>query len=139
MYQKKIQAEFYRRTFELESGWSERKTILHFDGVESVFWVYVNGQEVGYAKDTRTSTEFDISSFLQDGENQLTVIVVKWSDASFIEDQDHWWMAGIYRDIYLRSVPQVSIGDLFALAKLDNKYKDGELELKLHTNCLEKK
>lgn len=127
----------YRRSFKLENGWSERKTILHFDGVESVFWVYVNGQEVGYAKDTRTSTEFDISPFLKDGENQLTVIVVKWSDASFIEDQDHWWMAGIYRDIYLRSVPLNSIADLFATASLDNEYKDGKLNLKLHCNLSE--
>jgi beta-galactosidase len=124
----------YRRSFNLENGWSERRTILHFDGVESVFWVYVNGQEVGYAKDTRTSTEFDISSFLKDGKNQLTVIVVKWSDASFIEDQDHWWMAGIYRDVYLRSTPMNSISDLFATASLDNEYKNGLLNLKLHSN-----
>jgi len=124
----------YRRSFKLDSNWSERRTILHFDGVESVFWVYVNGQEVGYAKDTRTSTEFDISSFLTDGENQLTVIVVKWSDASFIEDQDHWWMAGIYRDVYIHSLPQNSISDLFATASLDNDYKNGLLNLKLHSN-----
>jgi beta-galactosidase len=127
----------YRRTFELENGWSERKTILHFDGVESVFWVYINGQEVGYAKDTRTSTEFDISAYLQDGENQLTVIVVKWSDSSFIEDQDHWWMAGIYRDVYLRSVPMNSISDLFAPASLDDEYKDGKLNLKLHADLID--
>ncbi len=124
----------YRRSFELDTDWKERKTILHFDGVESVFWVYVNGQEVGYAKDSRTSTEFDISSFLQDGENQLTVIVVKWSDASFIEDQDHWWMAGIYRDVYLRSTPKNSISDLFATASLDDEYENGKLNLKFHSN-----
>jgi beta-galactosidase len=124
----------YRRSFELDSNWSERRTILHFDGVESVFWVYVNGQEVGYAKDTRTSTEFDISSFLTDGENQLTVIVVKWSDASFIEDQDHWWMAGIYRDVYIHSLPRNTISDLFATASLDDEYKNGLLNLKLHGN-----
>jgi len=124
----------YRRSFELESGWAERKTLLHFDGVESVFWVYLNGQKVGYAKDTRTSSEFDISSFLQDGENQLTVIVVKWSDASFIEDQDHWWMAGIYRDVYLRSTPINSIADLFATASLDDEYETGKLNLKFHSN-----
>ena len=124
----------YRRIFGLEKDWTERKTILHFDGVESVFWVYLNGQEVGYAKDTRTSTEFDISPFLKDGENQLTIIVVKWSDASFIEDQDHWWMAGIYRDVYLRSVPENSISDLFANASLDDKYENGKLNLKFHAN-----
>ena len=124
----------YRRTFELGNDWNERKTILHFGGVESVFWVYVNGQEVGYSKDSRTSTEFDISDFLKDGKNQLTVIVVKWSDASFLEDQDHWWMAGIYRDVYLRSVPKNSIADLFATASLDDNYENGQLELKLHAN-----
>lgn len=124
----------YRRIFEIDAGWKKRKTILHFDGVESVFWAYVNGHEVGYAKDTRTSTEFDISSFLKDGENQLTVVVVKWSDASFIEDQDHWWMAGIYRDIYLRSVPINSISDIFATTALDEEYKNASLNIKLHSN-----
>ena len=127
-------AGIYRRTFELAADWKERKTILHFDGVESFFIVYINGREAGYAKDTRTSTEFDISSFLKDGRNQLTVIVVKWSDASFIEDQDHWWMAGIYRDVYLRSIPKNSIADLFAVASLDDKYENGELELKFHAD-----
>jgi beta-galactosidase len=125
----------YRKTFEIENSWKERRTILHFDGVESVFWVYVNGEEVGYAKDTRTSTEFDITEFLKDGENQLTIIVVKWSDASFIEDQDHWWMAGIYRDIYMRSIPQNSISDLFVTAELDSDYKNGKLKIKTHS-CL---
>ena len=123
----------YRRSFEFAPEWKNRRTLIHFDGVESVFWVYVNGREVGYAKDTRTATEFDISAFLKDGENQLTVIVVKWSDASFIEDQDHWWMAGIFRDVYLRSVPENTISDLFVLASLDDKYENGRLNLKLHS------
>lgn len=123
----------YRRTFTLDENWQERRTILHFDGVESFFQAYVNGQEVGYAKDSRTSTEFDISPYLKTGENQITVIVVKWSDASFIEDQDHWWMAGIFRDIYLRSVPANSISDVFAVASLDEKLKDGILDIKFHS------
>ena len=123
----------YRRTFTLDENWQQRKTILHFDGVESFFQVYVNGQEVGYAKDSRTSTEFDISPYLVPGENQITVIVVKWSDASFIEDQDHWWMAGIFRDIYLRSTPMNSISDIFATASLDKEFKDGILDIKFHS------
>ena len=123
----------YRRTFTLDKDWQQRKTILHFDGVESFFQVYVNGQEVGYAKDSRTSTEFDISSYLKEGENQITVIVVKWSDASFIEDQDHWWMAGIFRDIYLRSTPKNTISDIFAIASLNEEFKDGMLNIKFHS------
>jgi beta-galactosidase len=124
----------YRRSFTLDANWRERRTILHFDGVESAFWVYVNGREVGYGKDSRTSTEFDISSFLQDGQNHLTVIVLRWSDASFLEAQDHWWMAGIYRNVYLRSEPRNSISDLFVIAGLDEKYENGRLEIKFHSS-----
>ncbi|MFA6715067.1 MAG: glycoside hydrolase family 2 TIM barrel-domain containing protein [Victivallaceae bacterium] len=124
----------YRRTFELDQNWRERRTILHFDGVESFFQVYVNGREVGYAKDSRTSTEFDISSFLKDGKNHLAVIAIRWSDASFLEDQDHWWMAGIYRDVYLRSEPWNSISDIFVTAGLDDKYENGKLNIKFHSS-----
>ncbi len=122
----------YRRTFTLAGEWLDRRIVLHFGGVESCYFVYVNGQEVGMAKDTRMVSEFDITNFVQPGENTLTVIVLRWCDASFIEDQDHWWMAGIYRDVYLYHTGKEFIRDLFAKPQLVNDYRDGELELTVY-------
>jgi len=89
----------YRRSFTVPAGWRKRRVVLHFGGVESAFAVQVNGQFVGMGKDTRLPSEFDITDLLVAGTNTLAVQVVRWSDGSFIEDQDHWWMAGIYRDL----------------------------------------
>ncbi|MDD5698052.1 MAG: hypothetical protein PHH77_05500 [Victivallaceae bacterium] len=125
----------YRRRFRLDASWQNRRTILHFDGVESFFRVYVNGQDAGYSKGSRTATEFDLTPFLHDGDNLLAVIVVRWSDASFLEDQDHWWTAGICRNVYLRSRPRNAIADVFAVATLDDDYRDGLLKIKFH-GCL---
>ena len=124
----------YCRNFVLDTTWTNRNTILHFDGVKGTFFVFVNGQEVDYSKDSCASVEFDINSFLQTGSNELTVIVLKWSDASFIEDQDQWWLTGIYRDVYLRSQPQNTIYDIFATAILDEKLQDGLLNIKLFSS-----
>ena len=121
----------YRRNFTVPANWSQRRTVLHFDGVEGLFFVYVNGQAVGANKDSRTATEFDITANLVKGQNQLTVMVVKWSDSSFVEDQDHWWMSGISRSVYLYSTGLEFIGDVFATSILDEKCQDGILKLNL--------
>ena len=121
----------YRRTFTIGGDWSGRRTILHFGGVESCFFVYVNGVEVGMAKDSRTDSEFDITKFVRSGENSLAVIVLRWSDGSVLEDQDHWWMAGIYRDVYLYHTAKEYIRDVFAKTTLENDYADGLIELKV--------
>jgi beta-galactosidase len=119
----------YRMGFTLAPQWLKRRTVLHFGGVESAFFVYINGRQVGFSKGSRTPAEFDISSFLTDGENTLAVMVIRWSDGSFIEDQDHWWMAGIYRDVYLYSTDQAYIQDVFARGELDDKYENGTLQI----------
>ncbi len=121
----------YRRSFTLGGEWTGRRTILRFGGVESCFFVYVNGVEVGMAKDSRTDSEFDITKFVRPGENSLAVIVLRWSDGSVLEDQDHWWMAGIYRDVYLYHTAKEYIRDVFAKTTLENDYVDGMIELKI--------
>lgn len=123
----------YRRNFTIPSNWSQRRTVLHFDGVEGLFFVYVNGRAVGANKDSRTATEFDLTAYLVEGQNQLTVMVVKWSDSSFIEDQDHWWMSGIARNVYLYSTGPEFIADLFAVATLDDDFRHGILNLEVTT------
>ncbi|MDD5698570.1 MAG: glycoside hydrolase family 2 TIM barrel-domain containing protein [Victivallaceae bacterium] len=121
----------YRTEFEVPAVWLERRTVIHFGGVESAFFVYLNGMEIGFSKDSRTPAEFDISKYLKPGSNLLAVKVIRWSDGSFLEDQDHWWMAGIYRDVYLYNTGQEYIADVFATCGLDEKYRDGILRLRI--------
>ncbi|MDD4818171.1 MAG: glycoside hydrolase family 2 TIM barrel-domain containing protein [Victivallaceae bacterium] len=120
-------AGVYRRRFELPEAWRNRRTVLHFDGVESFFAVAVNGRFAGFAKDSRAATEFDITALLVPGVNVLAVMVVKWSDGCFIEDQDQWWHGGIVRKVYLRSMPSAHIFDLHATAGLCADMTDGDL------------
>lgn len=121
----------YRRTFELPADWSGRRILLHFGGVESAFYVWVNGQKVGYSQDSRLPAEFDITPFVQPGENMVATQVMRWSDGSFLEDQDHWRMAGMYRSIWLYSLPQVYLADVFATPSLDASLSKGSLAVRL--------
>lgn len=120
----------YQRKFTLPENWRNRRIILHFDGVESAFAVRVNDADVGFAKDSRAAREFDITEYCCDRENTLTVAVVKWSDANYIEDQDMWWHGGIIRDVYLLALPENHICDIFATAVLDDSYTNGILQVK---------
>jgi beta-galactosidase len=121
----------YRRTFEIPKNWGKRRTVLHFDGVESCFVAFVNGQTLGFSKDSRGSTEFDVTNLVKPGKNQITVLVIKWSDSCFIEDQDHWWHAGIVRSVYLYSTQENHVADVHATATLDETLTDGLLNLEL--------
>ncbi|TVR59372.1 MAG: DUF4981 domain-containing protein [Spirochaetaceae bacterium] len=106
----------YRRTFTVPSGWAGRRIVLHVGGAESVYYVFVNGGEVAYATDSRLPSEFDITPYLVPGENTVAIVVVRWSASSFIEDQDHWWMAGIYRDVFLYCTEEVYLKDVAVTA-----------------------
>jgi len=117
----------YRRSFLIPSDWEGRKTVISFGGVESAFYLWVNGQKVGYSQDSRLPAEFDISDYVQTGENLIATQVIRWSDGSFLEDQDHWRMAGIYRDVTIYSLPEVHLWDVFAKPVLDNEYQDATL------------
>ncbi len=118
----------YRRAFTLPRGWGRRRVVLHFGGVEGVLHVLVNGRPVGLAKDARTPAEFDVTDLVDPaGSNQVLAAVVRWSDASFVEDQDQWWHAGISREVLLYSTGKTHIADLFARGELDDDYRDGTL------------
>lgn len=120
----------YRRTFDVPAAWSGRRVVIHFGGAESVLYVWVNGVAIGLSKDTRLPAEFDVTDYVNFGAtNVLSVVCVKWSDASYIEDQDQWWMGGLYRDIFLYSTEQTFIQDVFAVASLDDRYADGTLSV----------
>jgi beta-galactosidase len=120
----------YHRTFTLPNEWRGRRIVLHFGGCEGVLYVYVNGQPVGLSKDARTPAEFDVTSLVHYGEsNDLVVVVVQWSDASFIEDQDHWWQAGLQREVYLYATGTPHIQDMFARGDLTDDLRNGVLRV----------
>lgn len=114
------------------------RTIITFDGVNSAFHLWCNGHWVGYSQDSRLPAEFDLSPYLMDGTNQLTVIVLRWSDGSYLEDQDMWWLSGIFRDVTLTRKPQHHIADVSIKTDLDACYRDALLrvETKLSVQSL---
>lgn len=120
----------YRTTFTVPAGWSSRQTFLHFEGVDSAFYVWVNGRKVGYSEDSRTPAEFNITRFLKPGANQLAVEVYRYSDGAFLEDQDMWRMSGIYRDVYLWSTAARHVRDFEVRTDLDSAYRDATLRVK---------
>jgi beta-galactosidase len=119
----------YRQTFTIPEGWNGRQIFICFDGVESAFYLWVNGRAVGYSQDSRLPAEFDLTDYVQVGENELRAMVIRWSDSSFVEDQDHWRMGGIHRDVYLYAKPTVHIFDFFARPELDSDFVDGTLKV----------
>ena len=121
----------YRRYFTVPDGWHGRRTVLHIGGCDGALYLYLNGQPLGLSKDARTPAEFDVSRFLRyDEPNELLALVLQWSDASFIEDQDHWWHAGISREVFLYSTCTPHIQDVFARGDLDDTLCDGILSVK---------
>jgi beta-galactosidase len=119
----------YRRSFSVPDAWAGRRVFLHFGGVNSAFYVWVNGREVGYSQDSKTPAELDVTTFLRPGENTVAVQVFRYSVGSYLEAQDMWRFAGIERSISLVSTPQVRIRDFFARASLDERYEQGALRV----------
>ena len=102
----------YRRTFSLPASWQEGQTFLRFEGVMSAFYVWVNGQRVGYSQGSMEPSEFNITNYIKKGENQIAVEVYKYSDGSYLEDQDFWRFGGIHRDVLLYHTPDVRLRDV---------------------------
>jgi beta-galactosidase len=119
----------YRRTFKVPSNWNGKRVYLTFDGVNSFFTVWVNGKKVGVGKDSRTPVEFDVTSYLESGENVLAVENLRWCDGSYLEDQDFWRLSGIYRDVYLWSPPDVHVRDFEITSNLDDTYTHGAFKV----------
>ncbi len=130
-YEERNPVGSYRRTFDLPAAWAGRRTYLVFGGVSSAFYVWVNGQRVGYSEDSRLPSEFDITSRLRPGDNVLAVEVYRWSDGSYLEDQDFWRMSGIFRSVRLVSRAPLHVRDFYARTTLDASYRDAVLRLKV--------
>jgi beta-galactosidase len=109
----------YRTTFVVPAAWEGRRTLLHFAGVDSAFYVWVNGRRVGYSEDSRTPAEFDVTAFIRPGSNLLAVEVYRWSDGSYLEDQDMFRLSGIFRDVFLWSTAHEHVRDFEIRTTLD--------------------
>ena len=129
----------YRRTFTVPADWKDRNVFLRFDGVYSAYYVWVNGKKVGYAEDSKLPSEFNITSFLKDGENQLAVEVYRWCDGSYLEDQDMFRFSGIYRDVTLFATPKTELNDFCVTTKFGATYQDAELRLAVKARSLDGK
>ena len=124
----------YRKIFTVPEHWAGQEVIVHFGAVSSAMYVWVNGHKVGYSQGSKTPAEFDITKYLQSGDNLLAVEVFRWSDGSYLECQDFWRLSGITRDVYLFAQPKTHIADIDVLAGLTNNYQDGKLSLQVIVN-----
>ncbi len=119
----------YRREFELPKDWDGRRVLITFDGVNSFFYLWVNGEKVGMGKDARTPVEFDLTKFVKPGKNVIAVENFRWNDGSYLEDQDFWRLSGIFRDVYLWSPAEVHIRDFEVNTDFDADYRDAKFSV----------
>ncbi|WNC69174.1 glycoside hydrolase family 2 TIM barrel-domain containing protein [Thalassotalea nanhaiensis] len=119
----------YKRKFTVDKSLANQQVFIEFQGVKSAFYLWVNGEKVGYSQGSMTPAEFDISEYLVDGENDLAVEVYRWSDGSYLEGQDMWRFSGIFRDVNLIARPQVYLEDFLIRTDLKNNYQDATLNI----------
>src|SRR5699024_10866409 len=124
----------YVKTFTIPDHFEEKPLFISFQGVETAFYLWMNGEFVGYSEDSFTPADVDLTPFITSGENKLAVEVYLRSTGSWLEDQDFWRFSGIFRDVYLYSKPKLHVDDLKVVADLDEKYTNGQLHVKLKLN-----
>ncbi|CAI0461856.1 unnamed protein product, partial [Linum tenue] len=125
----------YRTYFQIPKEWEGRRIFLHFEAVDSAFIAWINGMPVGYSQDSRLPAEFEISDNCHpigsEEKNVLAVQVLRWSDGSYLEDQDHWWLSGIHRDVLLLAKPQVFIADYFFKSSLAENFSSSDIQVEV--------
>jgi beta-galactosidase len=119
----------YRRDFDVPKDWSGRRVLIQFDGVDSAFFLWINGTKVGYSVNSRNAAEFDITPYVKPGKNTVAVEVYRFSAGSYLEDQDMWRLSGIFRNVTLWSTPKVHLRDFFAKPDLDAQYLNGSVNI----------
>ena len=121
----------YRKSFILPPEWAGKQLFLLFHGVDSAFHLWINGELVGYSQGSRLPAEFNITSYVQEGENLIAVRVYRWSDGSYVEDQDMWHLSGIFRSVFLWAAPSVHVRDFWVRTELDDTYQHALLRLQV--------
>ncbi len=124
----------YRRKFEIPEDFDGKEIFIHFGAVKAGFYLYINGRRVGYSQGSMTPAEFRITDYVNIGENEITVEVYRYTDGTYLEDQDMWFLSGIYREVYVYAEEKLCIRDFFADASLDEEYKNGILDLEITLN-----
>ena len=119
----------YRHTFSVPESWSGDQIFIRFDAVCSAFYLWINGQQVGYSQGSMLPAEFHITSYLQPGTNTVAVEVYRWSDGSYMENQDMWFLSGIFRSVWLLALPSVHIRDVTIQTHLDSEFQDAVLQI----------
>lgn len=122
----------YRRTFVLPDGWTGKRVFVLLGGVDSAFYIWVNGKKVGYSEDSMSPAEFEITDHLQPGENMIALEVYRWSDGSYLEDQDMWRLSGVFRDVDLIARPKAYLHDFHVVADLDDAYHNATVRLQIN-------
>lgn len=125
---------FYRKSFTLNENFNGRETFLHFGAAKSALEVYVNGEFVGYSQGSMTPHEFNVTKVLKPGENVITAKLYRYSDGSYLEDQDMWWLCGIYREVYLFAEPKLCLRDFYFKTDFDDSYTDSNVTLNMYIN-----
>ncbi len=138
-YEARNEVGSYRRDFEIPENWDGREIFVQFDGVDSFFYLWINGEYVGFSKNSRNAATFDISKYVKKGNNVIAAEVYRNSDGSFLEAQDMFRLPGIFRTVQLYSTPKVQIRDLFVLPELDNNYEHGSLKISVDIRNFGKK
>ncbi len=128
----------YKRTFDVPNEWNDKQIFIHFEGVQSAMYLWINGEMVGYDEDAMLPSEFNITKYLKKGNNDITVQVFNWSDGSYLEDQDFWRLSGIYRDVYLFATPNTRMRDFSVYSTLDEELRDAELTVNVDVENLGK-
>ena len=123
----------YAHTFVYHKDENAPKAFLNFEGIDSCFYVWINGSYVGYSQVSHMTSEFDITDLLQDGENSIAVLVMKWCDGSYLEDQDKFRMSGIFRDVYILKRPEQAISDYHVKTKIEDMLAKVELDMKFYS------
>ena len=128
----------YRYVFELPPSWNNRRVFIHFSGVQSAFYLWINGEKVGYSQGSMEPSEFDITDYIHKGNNQIAVEVYRWCDGSYLEDQDMWRMSGIQREVFLYSTAAARISDFAVRTVLDSSYVNAQLKINIELKSEQK-
>ncbi|MGL4672994.1 sugar-binding domain-containing protein, partial [Cetobacterium sp.] len=128
---------YYKKEFDIDNSWDQREIYISFQGVESAYYLYINGEYVGYSEDSFTGHDFNISKFLKKGKNEVAVKVYRWSDGSWLESQDMIKLSGIFRDVFLYSSPKTYIRDYTVTTDLDNNYENSDLNITIDISTKE--
>ena len=119
----------YHKTFVINDDWSDKEVFVHFGGVNSAFYLWINGKKIGYSEGSKTPAEFNITNYINKGKNSMFLQVIRWSDGTYIEDQDFWRLSGIERDVFLYAQPKIAVRDIFVKTNLNDDLKKSEIKI----------